>query len=163
VTGRLDSFAPDAKIIHADIDPAEIGKNRNADVPIVGDVKLVIESLNGVLRGEDMADGPPGELPPRPQATLRPGPGAHQGRATQPGVRHQRLGQLAGRRLLRGRGGPASDVGCPLAALREARTLAQLSGGAGTMGYCVPAAMGAKVGVPGQTGVWGSTATAASR
>ncbi len=42
VTGRLDSFAPEAKVIHADIDPAEIGKNRNADVPIVGDIKAVI-------------------------------------------------------------------------------------------------------------------------
>ena len=40
VTGKLDSFAPEAKVIHVDIDPAEIGKNRNADVPIVGDVKL---------------------------------------------------------------------------------------------------------------------------
>ena len=42
VTGKLDSFAPDAKVIHADIDPAEIGKNRHADVPIVGDVRNVI-------------------------------------------------------------------------------------------------------------------------
>ena len=45
VTGKLDSFAPEAKIIHADIDPAKIGKNRHADVPIVGDVKEVIADL----------------------------------------------------------------------------------------------------------------------
>lgn len=45
VTGQLDSFAPDAKVIHADIDPAEIGKNRYADVPIVGDCKEVITEL----------------------------------------------------------------------------------------------------------------------
>ena len=45
VTGRLDSFAPDARIIHADVDPAEIGKNRIADVPIVGDAKAVLEEL----------------------------------------------------------------------------------------------------------------------
>ena len=45
VTGKLDAFAPDAKVIHADIDPAEIGKNRFADVPIVGDARVVISEL----------------------------------------------------------------------------------------------------------------------
>ena len=45
VTGRLDSFAPDAKVIHADIDPAEIGKNRHADAPILGDTKAVLTDL----------------------------------------------------------------------------------------------------------------------
>ena len=49
VTGRLAAFAPHAKVIHVDIDPAEIGKNRNADVPIVGDVKKVLEKLNQTL------------------------------------------------------------------------------------------------------------------
>ncbi len=49
VTGRLDTFAPRAKIIHVDIDPAEISKNRTSDVPIVGDLKAVIESLNKAL------------------------------------------------------------------------------------------------------------------
>src|SRR5579875_2330818 len=49
VTGRLSSFAPHAKIIHVDIDPAEIGKNRQADLPIVGDVKRVIPKLTAVL------------------------------------------------------------------------------------------------------------------
>ena len=43
VTGRLAAFAPHAKVIHVDIDPAEIGKNRAADMPIVGDVKRVLE------------------------------------------------------------------------------------------------------------------------
>src|SRR5256885_55446 len=50
VTGRLAAFAPHAKIIHVDIDPAEIGKNRAADIPIVGDVKKVLEKLNAELR-----------------------------------------------------------------------------------------------------------------
>ena len=49
VTGRLSSFAPHAKVIHVDIDPAEIGKNRTADLPIVGDVKKVLQKVNAVL------------------------------------------------------------------------------------------------------------------
>jgi acetolactate synthase I/II/III large subunit len=50
VTGRLAAFAPHAKVIHVDIDPAEIGKNRAADLPIVGDLKRVLEKLTKVLR-----------------------------------------------------------------------------------------------------------------
>jgi acetolactate synthase-1/2/3 large subunit len=50
VTGRLSAFAPHAKVIHVDIDPAEIGKNRTADLPIVGDVKRVLNKLTKVLK-----------------------------------------------------------------------------------------------------------------
>jgi acetolactate synthase-1/2/3 large subunit len=50
VTGRLAAFAPHAKVIHVDIDPAEIGKNRAADIPIVGDVKKVLERLTHEIR-----------------------------------------------------------------------------------------------------------------
>ena len=49
VTGRLAAFAPHAKVIHVDIDPAEIGKNRAPDLPIVGDVKRVLDKLNKLL------------------------------------------------------------------------------------------------------------------
>ncbi|WP_296801494.1 acetolactate synthase large subunit [uncultured Methanobrevibacter sp.] len=49
-TGRLDSFLPDTKVIHIDIDPAEIGKNVDVDLPIVGDAKNVLSSLNKVLK-----------------------------------------------------------------------------------------------------------------
>ncbi|MEZ5353039.1 MAG: biosynthetic-type acetolactate synthase large subunit [Bryobacteraceae bacterium] len=49
VTGRLAAFAPHAKIIHVDIDPAEIGKNRAADLPIVGDVKRVLTKINKIV------------------------------------------------------------------------------------------------------------------
>ena len=50
-TGRLDSFAPDTKVIHIDIDPAEIGKNVDVDLPIVGDARNVLKSLNKILNG----------------------------------------------------------------------------------------------------------------
>lgn len=58
VTGRLAAFAPHAKVIHVDIDPAEIGKNRVPDVPIVGDVSRVLTRLLKILRE---APGQPGE------------------------------------------------------------------------------------------------------
>ena len=57
VTGRLAAFAPHAKVIHVDIDPAEIGKNRNADLPIVGDVKRVLKKLNTCLKELQPAQG----------------------------------------------------------------------------------------------------------
>src|SRR5947209_20139173 len=50
VTGRLAAFAPYAKVIHVDIDPAEIGKNRHADLPIVGDLKRVLPRLTTEIR-----------------------------------------------------------------------------------------------------------------
>ena len=46
MTAVVNKFAPDAKIIHLDIDPAEIGKNVRVDVPIVGDVKMVLQAIN---------------------------------------------------------------------------------------------------------------------
>jgi acetolactate synthase-1/2/3 large subunit len=52
VTGKVSAFAPDAKIIHVDIDPAELGKVRRPDVPIVGDCRLVIEELVKAVRAE---------------------------------------------------------------------------------------------------------------
>ena len=154
VTGKLSTFAPDAKVIHADIDPAEIGKNREVDVPIVGDVRLVIAELNQVLRGEDL-DGY-GAWVAYLQAlkakyVIEPEP-------TKDGVLSpeyviKRLGELSGDAIY------ASGVG------QHQMWAAQLlpfekpgrwlnSGGAGTMGYCVPAAMGAKVGAPDEV-VWG--------
>ena len=55
-TGRLDSFVPDTKVIHIDIDPAEIGKNVDVDLPIVGDARNVLSSLNKVLKGHVVSD-----------------------------------------------------------------------------------------------------------
>jgi thiamine pyrophosphate-dependent acetolactate synthase large subunit-like protein len=79
VTGKLDGFAPDAKIIHVDIDPAELGKVRRPDVPIVGDCRLVIEELighpplvnGGRPRGLEAAPGG-GALPAHLQQSTRP-------------------------------------------------------------------------------------------
>ena len=59
VTGKLDTFAPGALIVHADIDPAEICKNRRADVPIVGDCREVIADLIAAVRAEHDAGPPP--------------------------------------------------------------------------------------------------------
>ena len=55
-TGRLDSFDPDTKVIHIDIDPAEIGKNVDVDLPIVGDAKNVLSSLNKILKDYEVSD-----------------------------------------------------------------------------------------------------------
>ena len=116
VTGKLDSFAPEAKVIHADIDPAEIGKNRNADVPIVGDVKAVITDLIEALRrdGTHRLDqdrqlvGVPARRAVDLPAELR----AAERRQPVPGVRHLNVGQdRRTRRGLRRRCGPAPDVG----------------------------------------------------
>src|SRR5699024_12214455 len=62
VTGNLDSFAPNAKVIHADIDPAEIGKNRHADVPIVGDCREVIVELLRAIREERTSAPAPDQI-----------------------------------------------------------------------------------------------------
>lgn len=56
VTGKLDGFAPHAKIVHIDIDPAEIGKNVKTDIPIVGDVKTVLQQLNPMISSAQLAD-----------------------------------------------------------------------------------------------------------
>jgi acetolactate synthase-1/2/3 large subunit len=59
VTGRLSAFAPHAKVIHVDVDPAEVGKNRHADLPIVGDVKKVLPKMVAELK--DLAPGMQGK------------------------------------------------------------------------------------------------------
>ncbi len=158
VTGDLGSFAPDARVVHVDIDPAEIGKNREPDVPIVGDCRVVLtqiieevelalaeaggreqarRAIDGwwvqlerwrrlhPLRGEQPADGPL-----KPQAVIRA------------------IGEK-----LDGDGIVVTGVGqhqmWAAQHIRYERPRTWInSGGLGTMGFCVPAAIGAKVGRP---------------
>src|SRR5262249_60796162 len=59
VTGKVDAFAPEARIIHVDVDPAELGKVRRPDVPIVGDCRLVIEELVTAVQAMGGKDAQP--------------------------------------------------------------------------------------------------------
>jgi acetolactate synthase I/II/III large subunit len=168
VTGQLSSFAPNATIVHADIDPAEIGKNRAVDVPIVGDARYVIEELGTAIGVEQAA-----------------------GRAADAGVDHGRGGclsawweqldelltrcplgweeppdgTLAPQRVIKRIGEIAGPDAIYVAGVGQHQMWAAQfvsyekpgtwlnSGGLGTMGYAVPAGMGAKVGRPDTT-VW---------
>ncbi|WP_415120931.1 acetolactate synthase large subunit [Micropruina sp.] len=155
VTGRLDSFAPNAKVIHADIDPAEIGKNRLADVPIVGDVKNVITELNGVLRGADLPDFTPwsgylGVIKGKYRVPTEP---THEGMLS-PEYVIKRIGELTGPDAFYAAGVGQHQMWSAHLLPFEKPGRWLNSGGAGTMGYCVPAAMGAQVGAP-ESVVWG--------
>ena len=168
VTGKLDSFAPYAKIVHADIDPAEIGKNRAADVPIVGDAREVIADLvaggaGGAQRGRSPATTPPGGRPrpagarPTRSATTQPDDGS-----LSPQQVIERIGQLAPGGTIFAAGVGQHQMWAAQFIQYERPATWLNSGGAGTMGYAVPAAMGAKAGRPDRRS-GRSTATAASR
>ena len=155
VTGRLDTFAPHAKVIHADIDPAEISKNRLADVPIVGDVKAVIDGLNGVLRGADLPDIGPwrnylGAIKTKYTMPTEP---THEGMLS-PQYVIKRIGELTGPDAFYAAGVGQHQMWSAHLLPFEKPGRWLNSGGAGTMGYCVPAAMGAQVGQPDAV-VWG--------
>lgn len=157
VTGKAALFAPNAKVVHVDIDPAEISKIRTADVPIVGDVRDVLIDLDAAFRGATAGgkpdidewwsylDGLRTEFPlgyaPTTDGLLAPQ------------YVIQRIGELTGPE-----GIFASGVGqhqmWAAQFIKYERPNAWLnSGGAGTMGYSVPAAMGAKVAEPDRP-VW---------
>ncbi len=132
VTGKLSTFAPDAKIVHIDIDPAEIGKNRKADVPIVGDCKDVTAKLVAELTRRQDEAGIPDRSPwldatrgvaGRAAAPLRPAGR----RSAEAAVRDRAPARALGRRHdRRGRRRPAPDVGLAVLVLREAKDLDQL-------------------------------------
>jgi acetolactate synthase-1/2/3 large subunit len=158
VTGRLDSFAPDALVIHADIDPAEISKNRVADVPIVGDAREVIIDLIAAIQGEHEA-GRSGDyaewvgLLDHMKATYPVGYTAPADGSLSPQYVIERLGLIAGPEAVYAAGVGQHQMWAAQFINYEIPGTWLNSGGAGTMGYAVPAAMGAKVGRPDAT-VW---------
>jgi len=152
VTGHLPSFAPGAKVIHADIDPAEIGKNRHADVPIVGDCKEVISELVVMLHKQADEDGLAGDYEAWRQQMLTlkakypVGYENHDGLAPQKVI--ERISDIAGPEATYVAGVGQHQMWAAAFVDFERPRQWLNSGGAGTMGYCVPAAMGAKVGTP---------------
>jgi acetolactate synthase-1/2/3 large subunit len=158
VTGNLASFAPNASVIHADIDPAEISKNRMADVPIVGDAREVIIDLTAALRAEH-ASGRTGDYEGWRQTTAGwkdaypVGYTDPEDGTLMPQRVIERLGQIAGPDALYVAGVGQHQMWASQFVRYEKPYTWLNSGGLGTMGFAVPAAMGAKVGRPDAT-VW---------
>ena len=157
VTGKLSTFAPNAKILHADIDPAEIGKNRHADVAVVGDVKETITALIPALKPALAKNKPDLTAWLRQMNSLKStyplGFDIPEDGSLSPQLVIQRLGQISGTNTIFTAGvGQHQMWASQFISYEHPRTWLN-SGGAGTMGYGVPAAMGAKVGAPDTT-VW---------
>jgi len=157
VTGDAASFAPNAKVIHVDIDPAEIGKIRYADVPIVGDAKEVITELNEELSSTLKGKKPDysewwtylnGLLTRYPLGYSEPEDGK-----LSPQHVIQRIGELSGPEAVFAAGVGQHQMWSAQFIKYERPNSWLNSGGAGTMGYSVPAAMGAKVAQPDRL-VW---------
>jgi acetolactate synthase I/II/III large subunit len=158
VTGKLDSFAPGARIVHADIDPAEISKNRRADVPIVGDCKEVINELIAAV-ATDHEHGLKGDhtewwaILDQWRTKYPLGYAEFDDGSLAPQYVIERIGKLAGPDAVYLAGvGQHQMWAAQFIGYEKPRTWIN-SGGAGTMGFAVPAAMGAKVGLPDAT-VW---------
>nr|WP_081895285.1 acetolactate synthase large subunit [Actinoalloteichus caeruleus] len=158
VTGRLSSFAPEAQVIHADIDPAEISKNRRADVPIVGDCREVIVDLLDALRDEFDHGGRADLAPWRAQVAnwQQRFPLGYEWPADgtlSPQYVIERIGALVGPDAVYTAGVGQHQMWAAQFIRYESPRSWINSGGLGTMGYAVPAAMGAKMGRP-DTEVW---------
>jgi acetolactate synthase I/II/III large subunit len=158
VTGKLSSFAPHALVVHADIDPAEISKNRMADVPIVGDCKEVITQLAAAVQTEYDA-GHRADLTgwwaqvDSWRATYPLGYEEPADGSLAPQYVIERLGAIAGPEALYVAGVGQHQMWAAQFIQYEHPYTWLNSGGLGTMGYAVPAAMGAKMGRPEAT-VW---------
>jgi len=157
VTGKLSTFAPNAKIIHADIDPAEIGKNRHADVAIIGDLRNILRALSPATKAA-LAKSQPDLTPwltetygwrsKFPLGYDKPSDGS-----VSPQYVIERIGKISGPDTIFTAGvGQHQMWASQFIGYEKPRTWLN-SGGLGTMGYAVPAAMGAKVGAPDTT-VW---------
>jgi len=157
VTGKTSEFAPNAKIVHVDIDPAEIGKIRAADVPIVGDAKEVIVDLTAAWDEVVKQTTPDiAEWWTRlnflkeqyPLGYSMPDDGL-----LSPQQVIERIGQLSGPEAIYAAGVGQHQMWAAQFIKYERPNAWLNSGGAGTMGYSVPAAMGAKVAQPDRV-VW---------
>ncbi len=157
VTGKLSTFAPKAKIIHADIDPAEIGKNRHADVALIGDLKTTLQLLTSATKSAFTKSKPDisawlsetyGWRSKFPLGYDKPSDGS-----VSPQFVIERIGKISGPNSIFAAGvGQHQMWASQFISYENPRTWLN-SGGLGTMGYAVPAAMGAKVGAPDKT-VW---------
>jgi len=157
VTGKLSTFAVSAKVIHADIDPAEIGKNRFADVPVVGDLKRTIAALIPAVKAEFAKKAPDYSAWNASMNKLREtyplGYELPKDGSLSPQYVIERLSALTGPEAIYVAGvGQHQMWASQFVKYENPRTWLN-SGGLGTMGYAVPAAMGAKVGAP-DTPVW---------
>ncbi|MDQ1644709.1 MAG: acetolactate synthase large subunit, partial [Cryptosporangiaceae bacterium] len=161
VTGNLASFAPYATIVHADIDPAEISKNRTADVPIVGDAREVIAELVVAVQAEKGSDATATQERlagwwrqlNHTLETYPLGYEEHSDGTLAPQYVIKRIGEIAGPDALYVAGVGQHQMWASQFISYEKPYTWLNSGGAGTMGYAVPAAMGAKLGRPEAT-VW---------
>ncbi|MBE1575497.1 acetolactate synthase large subunit [Amycolatopsis roodepoortensis] len=158
VTGQLSSFAPDAAVVHADIDPAEISKNRKADVPIVGDCAEIITELIEAVRAETDKSAKPDLKDWWTQASAwrddyPAGYEWPEDGTLSPQYVIERIGSLVGPDAVYTAGvGQHQMWAAQFVKYENPRTWIN-SGGLGTMGFAVPAAMGAKFGVPDKQ-VW---------
>jgi len=157
VTGKLSSFAVHAKVIHADIDPAEIGKNRYADVAVIGDLMHTIKALIPAVQAEFKKSKPDLTAWWRQMSSLRAtyplGYTTPEDGSLSPQFVIERIGAISGPDSIYVAGvGQHQMWASQFVKYEKPRTWLN-SGGLGTMGYAVPAAMGAKVGMPDTT-VW---------
>lgn len=157
VTGKVSEFAPHAKVIHVDIDPAEIGKIRAADVPIVGDAREVLLDLLPAFRDAAKAAKPDFSDWWKRIESLRTqyplGYTLPDDGLLSPQWVIEKIGELSGPEAVYAAGVGQHQMWAAQFIKYERPGAWLNSGGAGTMGYAVPAAMGAKVAQPDRL-VW---------